>query len=276
MCFGMAFSNNLTLSGVLPETPSSLGAPLFAELLGGAELAPLLVKFSLGMLLVFFLCALSHAAGGGAVLLKHLGFSSLQFHREGGRLSFRVFGSVMVWMLFLFNPSPTFRVLLHHSSSVLTDGCSFYLPHLQVFAEDRWSPRRFPLWVSFPSPVALVVRLCQSWQCSCPVCSPFPRAAGWFETECLEVLVGLLSLPFMLLVGYFDGVFFLLFPCVLVGFCVAGLFETELHVAFLFMPFSGFLFVSASAVPQCEFRGPFKVKAVGKENGKGTPTSLIA
>ena len=53
------------------------------------------------------------------------------------------------------------------------------------------------------------------------------RAAGWFETEGLEVLVSLLSLPFLLLVGYFDG---------------AGLFETELHVdlvGLLSMPFSG-------------------------------------
>ena len=41
---------------LLPEAPSSLGTPLIAELLGGAKLAPLLVKFSLGMLLVFFLC----------------------------------------------------------------------------------------------------------------------------------------------------------------------------------------------------------------------------
>ena len=99
------------------------------------------------------------------------------------------------------------------------------------------------------------------------------------ETEGLEVLVSLLSLPFVLLVGYLDGVFFLLFPYVLAGFRVAGLFETELHVALvglLFMPFSGFLFVSARsvAVPQCEFRGPF-VKAVGKEKGKGTPTSCF-
>ena len=80
-----------------------------------------------------------------------------------------------------------------------------------------------------------------------------------------EVLVSLLSLPFLLLVGYFDG---------------TGLFETELRVALvglLFMPFSGFLFVSARLMPvlQCEFRGPFEVKAVGKEKGKGTPTSYF-
>ena len=56
-CFGMAFSNILTLSGVLPQTPSSLGVPLFEELWGGPEPAPLLVVFSLVMFLVFFLCA---------------------------------------------------------------------------------------------------------------------------------------------------------------------------------------------------------------------------
>ena len=66
----------------------------------------------------------------------------------------------------------------------------------------------------------------------------------------------------------------------LAGFCAAGLFETELHVALvglLLMPFSMFLFVSVRsvAVPQCEFRGPFEVKAVGKEKGEGTPTSCF-
>ena len=80
----------------------------------------------------------------------------------------------------------------------------------------------------------------------------------------------------MLLVEYLDGVFLSPLSFVLARFCVAGLFETELHVALvglLFMPFSGFFFVSAKsvAVPQCEFRGPFEVTAVGKEKGKGTP-----
>ena len=60
----------------------------------------------------------------------------------------------------------------------------------------------------------------------------------------------------------------------------AGWFEAELHVALvglLLVPFAGFLFVSARsvAVPQCDFRGPFEVKAVGKEKGKGTPTSCF-
>ena len=39
-----------------------------------------------------------------------------------------------MWMLFLFNP-PHGSGLLNYSSSVLTDGCSFHLPHVQVFAE---------------------------------------------------------------------------------------------------------------------------------------------
>ena len=84
--FGMAFSKNLTLSGVLPETPSSLGAPLFAELLGGAELAPLLVKFF-----------------GDASCPPPVRAVACYWW-------IRVFGSVIMWMLILFNPSPTFRV----------------------------------------------------------------------------------------------------------------------------------------------------------------------
>ena len=101
-------------------------------------------------------------------------------------------------------------------------------------------------------------------------------AAGLFEAEFL-VSVGLLSMPFVLL-GYLDGVFFFLFLYVLAGFCAAGLFEAEFHVlvGLLSMSFGGSLFFSArsAAVPQCEFRGPFEVKAVGREKAKGTPTSF--
>ena len=88
---GLAFSNDLTLSGVLPKTPSSLDAPLFAELLGGAELAPLLVKFSLGMCLVFFMCAPSRALGGH-FCLSILGSAVCIFTGRGGRPPCRVFG----------------------------------------------------------------------------------------------------------------------------------------------------------------------------------------
>ena len=54
-----------------------------------------------------------------------------------------------------------------------------------------------------------------------------------------------------------------------------------MHVALvglLFMPFSGFLFVSARLMPvlQCEFRGPFEVEAVGKEKSKGTSPRLTS
>ena len=90
-CFGMAFSNILSLSGMLPETPSSLGAPLFAELLGEAELAPLLVKFSPVMFLVFFLCAPSDAIGGGQFCLSIMGSAACSFTR-GGRPPFHDFG----------------------------------------------------------------------------------------------------------------------------------------------------------------------------------------
>ena len=146
-------------------------------------------------------------------MLKHLGFSS------GAVPPFVSLGSVMMWMLFLFNRSPTFRVCCITAAAFsLMDVRFLFLPHVQVFAEDPLGSSRFPLWVSFPCPVALVVRL---WS----VLAVF--------------LSGLLA-----------------------NFCVAGLFETELHVALvglLLMPFSGFLFVSARsvAVPQCEFQGPF-------------------
>ena len=101
-----------------------------------------------------------------------------------------------------------------------------------------------------------------------------------FGTEGLEVFVSLQKLPFVLMVGNSDGVFFLLFLEVLAGFCAAVLFEAEffvVSVGLLSMPFAASLFFSArsAAVPQCEFRGPFEVKAVGKEKVKGASTSCF-
>ena len=74
-------------------------------------------------------------------------------------------------------------------------------------------------------------------------------AAGWFEIEGLEVLVSLLSV--LLLVSYF---------------VYAGLFETELLVALVGLH---------SIVSAFVCQGPFEVKAVGKEKGKGSPSSIF-
>ena len=73
-----------------------------------------------------------------------------------------------MWMLFLFNPSLTCRVCC------TTVACSFSLPHFQVL-EITGVVALFEQ----VSPVVLpescgVVRLFQSWQCSCLVCLSGP------------------------------------------------------------------------------------------------------
>ena len=107
-----------------------------------------------------------------------------------------------MWMLFLFNPSPTFRVRCIAVAAFSLLDVRF------IFPMSRSLLKIAGVLASF-EPVSSVGVLPESCGAGVEIVSVMAvffsgllagsRAAGWFETEGLEVFVSLLSLPFGLL-----------------------------------------------------------------------------
>ena len=134
------------------------------------------------MFLVFFLCAPSHAFGGGQFLLSQ------------GAVSPSVsLGSVMMWLLFLFNPSSTFRVCCITVAAFSLMDVRFIFPMSRSLLKIAGVLALF-------EPVSFVGVLPESCGAGGEIVSVLAGfLSGWPGP------VRLLSLPFLLLVGYFDG-----------------------------------------------------------------------
>ena len=115
-------------------------------------------------------------------------------------------GSVMMWRLFLFNPSTTFRVCCITVAAFSLMNVRFIFPMSRSLLKIAGVLALFEP----ASSVGVLPESCGAGGEIVSVLAGFlsgllagSRAAGWFETEGLEGFVSLLSLPFLFLVGYF-------------------------------------------------------------------------